>query len=205
MAAVARTAGVSRVTLYSHFPTREALLEAAVDRAIAHANGLVSELDLDQGPAPEALSRLLSSQWRTLHRYRSLYVVAASSLPLRALHTPLFGRIKALIARGQADGDFRTDLSMEWLVATVFGLMHQAARRGHCPSLARTPGWRRGHRDHAFGLDLPVAALGAPLPPERGPTNSPNVILPVVSCSRCLWCLSCWSSSSVVLSPQECP
>ncbi|TDO29868.1 TetR family transcriptional regulator [Kribbella sp. VKM Ac-2527] len=130
MAVVARAAGVSRVTLYSHFPTREALLEASVDRAIAHAKDLVSELNLDQGPAPEALSRLLGSHWQTLDRYRSLYLVAASSLPperLRALHTPLFGRIKTLIARGQADGDFRTDLSRDWLVATVFGLMHQAA------------------------------------------------------------------------------
>jgi len=130
LAAVARAAGVSRVTLYSHFPTREALLEAAVDRAIAHAKDLVSELNLHQSPAPEALSRLLGSHWQTLDQYRNLYQVAASSLPparLRALHAPLFGRIKTLIARGQTEGDFRTDLSRDWLVATVFALMHQAA------------------------------------------------------------------------------
>ena len=35
MAEVAASAGVGRVTLYAHFPSRHALLEAVVDRAIA--------------------------------------------------------------------------------------------------------------------------------------------------------------------------
>jgi TetR/AcrR family transcriptional repressor of mexCD-oprJ operon len=130
IAAVARAAGVSRVTLYTHFATREALLEAVTDRAIAQANQLAAGLKLDEGPAREALSRLLRSQWRTLDRYRTLYAVAATGLPepqLRALHAPLFGRVKRLISRGQAEGQFRTDLPQNWLVATVYGLMHQAA------------------------------------------------------------------------------
>ncbi|MEQ4207463.1 TetR/AcrR family transcriptional regulator [Actinopolymorpha sp. B9G3] len=130
MAALARAAGVSRVTLYTHFPTREALLEAVVDRAIADAKELARELRLDDGPPQEALSRLLRSQWRTLDRYRTLYALAATDLPparLRALHAPLFGRVAKLISRGQADGEFRTDLPRSWLVASVYGLMHQAA------------------------------------------------------------------------------
>jgi AcrR family transcriptional regulator len=130
MAAVARTAGVSRVTLYTHFPTREALLEAMADRAIADARKLVTDLRLDEDPSRAALSRLVHSQWRTLDRYRTLYAVAAAGLPearLRALHEPLFGQVKRLISRGQAEGEFRTDLPQNWLVATVYGLLHQAA------------------------------------------------------------------------------
>ena len=34
ISAVAKLAGVSRVTVYSHFPTWQALLEAAVERAV---------------------------------------------------------------------------------------------------------------------------------------------------------------------------
>jgi AcrR family transcriptional regulator len=130
MAALARAAGVSRVTLYAHFATREALLEAVADRAIADANQVIAELKLQEGPAREALSRLLRSQWRALDRYRTVYAVAAAGLPearLRALHAPLFGRVKKLISRGQAEGAFRTDLPQNWLVATVYGLLHQAA------------------------------------------------------------------------------
>ena len=37
IAGVASAAGVSRVTVYAHFPTTEALLEAVVERAVGHA------------------------------------------------------------------------------------------------------------------------------------------------------------------------
>jgi AcrR family transcriptional regulator len=130
MAAIARAAGVSRVTLYTHFPTREALLEAGIDRAIARANDLLSDVAPEEGPAPEALSRLLRSSWQVLDQYRNLYAAAAADLPparLRALHRPLFGRVDKLVARGQADGDFRTDLPRKWLVSAIYALMHQAA------------------------------------------------------------------------------
>jgi hypothetical protein len=36
---VARAAGVGRVTLYAHFPSREQLLGAALDRALRHQPG----------------------------------------------------------------------------------------------------------------------------------------------------------------------
>ena len=37
IAAVATRAGLSRVTVYAHFNTREAILEAVVERAVARA------------------------------------------------------------------------------------------------------------------------------------------------------------------------
>ncbi len=131
MAAIARAAGVSRVTLYSHFPTRENLVERTVARAIADARQVFAELDLVSGPAPEVLAALLGSNWETLNRYRNLYAAAVRMLPpgrFKALHDPLFGPIKALVSRGQSEGDFRTDLPLNWLVATIYGLMHQGAQ-----------------------------------------------------------------------------
>lgn len=130
VAAIARAAGLSRVTLYAHFPTREELLEAAVNRALALTDDVLSEIPLDGRPAAEALSDLLRSSWPSLERYRNLYAVASAALPpprLRALHDPVFGRIEELVARGQADGVFRTDLPRAWLVATIYAVMHQAA------------------------------------------------------------------------------
>lgn len=130
MAAIARAAGVSRVTLYTHFPTREALVQATVERALVQVNEVLAAFALEDGPAPEKLSQLLGSSWRVLDRYRNLYTLASTDLPasrLRALHRPVFGRLDKLVARGQTDGDFRTDLPREWLVACIYALMHQAA------------------------------------------------------------------------------
>src|SRR5680860_1147205 len=53
MAAIARAAGVSRPTLYTYFPTREALVDGAVERAIAEARQVFAEIDLEDRPAPE--------------------------------------------------------------------------------------------------------------------------------------------------------
>lgn len=131
MAAIARAAGVSRPTLYSHFPTREALVEAAVQRALVEARRIFAQIDLEDRPAPEVIAMLIRANWQTLNRYRELYSAAVKLLPparFRALHQPLFAPIKKLVTRGQADGDLRTDMPTDWLVATIYGLMHQAAQ-----------------------------------------------------------------------------
>lgn len=131
MTAIARAAGVSRVTLYAHFPTKEALVEASLRRVMARAAEALGELRLDQGPATEALARMLRSSWQIVERHRNLYEVASRTLSpgdLRAYHAEhVLGQIDSLIARGQQDGEFRTDLPRDWLVGTVYTLMHLAA------------------------------------------------------------------------------
>ncbi|WP_079189767.1 TetR/AcrR family transcriptional regulator [Actinacidiphila paucisporea] len=132
MSAIARAAGVSRVTLYSHFPTREALVDAALQRAFAQTHEALTELPLDQGPPQEVLAQLLSSSWQVLERHRNLYLVASANLPpdrLRAYAELVLDRIERLLARGRAEGVFRDDLPLDWLVATVYTLMHLAAEQ----------------------------------------------------------------------------
>jgi TetR/AcrR family transcriptional regulator, mexCD-oprJ operon repressor len=129
MAAIARAAGVSRVTLYSHFPTLEAAVGVAVERALSDARAATSDLDMSGAP-PRALADLVASHWESLARFQALYAAAAELLDpreLRALHDPLFGSVGDLIRRGQAAGDFRADLPAEWLIASIYALMHQAA------------------------------------------------------------------------------
>ncbi|MFU8852172.1 TetR/AcrR family transcriptional regulator [Micromonospora sp. SL1-18] len=132
MTAIARAAGVSRVTLYSHFPTREELVEATLDRGVARAAELLKSLPLDEVPASQALALLVRCSWQILHRQRNIFTLASTALPpavLRAYHEPVLGRLEKLVVRGQADGDIRADLPLEWLVGAIYSLMHLAAEQ----------------------------------------------------------------------------
>src|SRR2546430_4367428 len=79
--AIARAAGVGRVTLYSHFPSREALLAAVVERAAAQAAAALDAAAPDQGPAREALGRLTGPALRVVDPRRRLAGAAARDPP----------------------------------------------------------------------------------------------------------------------------
>ena len=130
MADVARAAGVGRVTLYAHFPSRDVLLEAVLDRAIAQAGTVLGQSKPDEGPADDALRRLLRSSWQVLDRHLRLFEVAQRELGparLREHHDPAVTRIERLLARGREEGAFRADLPLSWLVTCVYTLLHAAA------------------------------------------------------------------------------
>lgn len=46
---------------------------------------------------------------------------------MRAHHDQALDRVRALLARGRADGDIRTDLPADWLITTYYALLHAAA------------------------------------------------------------------------------
>lgn len=142
MAAVARAAGVSRVTLYSHFPTREALLDAALDRAVDEAAATLEALDggvegggvadgrVEEGGVEESLALLIRSSWRVLDRHSAVFAAVSAALPperLRERHDRILAPVRRLIARGRERGELRADLSADWLVTVVYSLVHAAA------------------------------------------------------------------------------
>jgi TetR/AcrR family transcriptional regulator, mexCD-oprJ operon repressor len=127
---VARGAGVGRVTLYRHFPSREGLIDAVLAHAISRADTALEAVAVDNDPAPEALSRLIHSSWRIVDHHRSLLAAAQRDLPparIRQHHDQAMARVERLVARGQREGDFRTDLPRPWLVATFYSVLHGAA------------------------------------------------------------------------------
>jgi TetR/AcrR family transcriptional repressor of mexCD-oprJ operon len=123
---IAQAAGVGRVTLYGHFATRGQLIEAAFVHAIRQAEEALDALDLSGDPR-EALTRLASSSWQIMDRYRGALAAVQRELPLGRIRShvdePMF-RVAGLIGRGQRAGVFRTDLPVDWLVAMFYTVMH---------------------------------------------------------------------------------
>jgi AcrR family transcriptional regulator len=137
MSAVAAQAGVSRVTVYAHFPTWRALLEAAVERAVNRTMTALQSVHPDDGPPIEALDRMLAAAWQHLARYRAMAAAVAELLNPEAVirtHQAAHQTVGALLERGQADGSFRTDLPARWLVTASIALVHACSdevRAGH--------------------------------------------------------------------------
>ncbi|GAA2844430.1 hypothetical protein GCM10020220_037150 [Nonomuraea rubra] len=76
VADIAKAAGVGRVTLYGHFPSREALVDAVLDHAVGMADAVLEDESIDTAPAPEAMAGLLRSSWEVLDRHRRLFLAA---------------------------------------------------------------------------------------------------------------------------------
>jgi TetR/AcrR family transcriptional regulator, mexCD-oprJ operon repressor len=129
IAAVAKEAGVSRVTVYAHFPTRETLLEAVVERAVERATEALDAAEADSESAIVALDRVIEAGWRDLERNQGVAHAAAEQLSpevLRRTHHAMHRRIGALVERGIAEGAFRTDVPSDWLVTVFHALIHAA-------------------------------------------------------------------------------
>jgi AcrR family transcriptional regulator len=139
MTEIAKAAGVSRVTLYAHFPSREALLDALLERTITEIDAALEAADLEHGPPQEALARLMHAPW-LLVRIRGVYAAAVRHLGpdhVHQRHQPVITRIDRLIARGQDEGAFRTDQPRHWLGTAIYTLAHAViteVEEGHLTS-----------------------------------------------------------------------
>ena len=138
MAALAAAAGVSRPTLYAHFKTLADVTEAAAERVVLNSIAAIEAAEPDQGPADEAVSRMIEASWERLAGVESLVRGAAEYLPadhLDRTHAPVLKLTLGVIERGQREGTFRTDLPAIWLVRAYYTLIHAADEmaRGHGP------------------------------------------------------------------------
>jgi TetR/AcrR family transcriptional regulator, mexCD-oprJ operon repressor len=126
---IAQAAGVGRVTVYGHFPSREALVEATMIRVLERGEAVLAGLDLTGDPR-EALRTLIGSSWRLMADAGAVLEAAQSALPpgrIRDLHSKQLQRVEGLIRRGQSEGAFRADLPASWLVSVLHYVLKGAA------------------------------------------------------------------------------
>src|SRR4051794_41556501 len=86
MAEIARRAGVVRATIYVHFPTREALLDAVMEHAVAQVAEATREADPTRGKPEEALERVLLATCQKLSDFHALLAINTGRLSAKELH-----------------------------------------------------------------------------------------------------------------------
>jgi AcrR family transcriptional regulator len=126
---IARQAGVGRVTLYAHFPSREALVEAALIRLLAQGDDVLAAVDLSGDPR-HGLRALMESGWLLIAQAASVLQAAQATLPpgrVQELHAKPEQRVHDLIRRGQAGGVFRADVPADLLAGVLHHVLHGVA------------------------------------------------------------------------------
>jgi AcrR family transcriptional regulator len=129
VADIAAEAGVGRMTLYGHFQNRAELIDAALADSLERGDQVLSEVPLE-GDAREAFRRLVASSWELVDQSGALLAAAQKELPparIREMHEKAEARLRDLLLRGQAEGSFRDDLPVTWLLTTTHVVMNGAA------------------------------------------------------------------------------
>jgi AcrR family transcriptional regulator len=131
MSEIARRAGVVRATIYVHFPTRTALLDAVMEHATAQVVEAMRGAEPHRGEPAEALERVLRATWRQLAQFHGILALNTARLSAEELHrrhVPMLDQLEPLIERGQSQGVFRSDLPVGWHLAVIRAIVHAASR-----------------------------------------------------------------------------
>jgi AcrR family transcriptional regulator len=131
MGDIAAAAGLTRQTVYAHFGSRDALLAAVADRALAATLEAIDAARPEHGDPGEALDRLTGAWWGSVARHARVLAALATTLPsaehVHDFHAPVLERLERLARRGQRAGEFDRGQSPQWLAAAFLGLVHTAA------------------------------------------------------------------------------
>jgi AcrR family transcriptional regulator len=131
MAEVAGAAGLARATLYRHFPTRADLVAAIRAQAYDDAGAAIAACRLEEGPAAEALYRLIEGLVAVGDRYRFLQNETrpdAAGQAFRKREQELSRPVVAMIQRGQESGELTSDVPPLWVTTALDGLIRAALR-----------------------------------------------------------------------------
>ena len=131
--AIAREAGVGIGTLYRHFPTREALVEAAyrteLDKLCDAAPALLRELPPDRA-LRAWMDRFVDYMTTKRGMAEALKaVIASGGNPYAVSRDRLLEAVGSLLAAGAATGVLRTDVEAADVLASLSGVSLAAAER----------------------------------------------------------------------------
>jgi AcrR family transcriptional regulator len=128
----ATTAGVTRQTVYAHFPSRDALIAALLHAVGVETVAAMEAAHLDTVPPADALRRYLDIGWQLIRGYPFLLGPALAQNPEpgdSAAHQAGTALLEQVIQRGQRDGDFDRAFPADWLAVAIVGLVRTGAEQ----------------------------------------------------------------------------
>ena len=136
-AEVAEEAGVSVPTVFTYFPTREALVEAVLDAVGRFFLDLADRVQREDRPAPEALlahARAFADSVDTDPDYARIWLNWSSAVRegvwprYLKLEAKLVERLAENVRRGQREGDYANDVTPEHAARLGLGAAHMIAQ-----------------------------------------------------------------------------
>ena len=141
MRAIAREAGVGIATLYRHFPSREALVDAVYRDQVARLTDGAREL-LAQLPPPAALRRWMDlfGNWIATKNGMLgtlLAMIESGEIAHAQTQHELLGAIGEILAAGRVTGELRADVTAEDVAAGLLGMYAVAGPAGQRAQVTR--------------------------------------------------------------------
>jgi AcrR family transcriptional regulator len=157
---IARDAGVGIGTLYRHFPTREALVEAVYRKELealcASAAGLLATLPPERALRAwmDRFADYVTAKREMADALRAVYASGAVSVP--EVRLELSAAVRVIMNAGAADGTLRRDVRPDDVVAMTVGVFTATSIAGGREQLERM-------------LDLLADAVRQPAARPAGP------------------------------------
>ncbi|MFC4053624.1 TetR/AcrR family transcriptional regulator [Actinomadura syzygii] len=129
MTDVAHAAGVPRDTLDRYFPTRDALLCALSEAALADLSGRLADARLDTVPIADAVARMTGATIAVAARYRTAGLFGRTPAEARRVERRLAAPLHAVFERGARSGAFRADIPLHTLAELYFSLLEGVVSR----------------------------------------------------------------------------
>jgi AcrR family transcriptional regulator len=126
--AIARRAGVGAGTLFRHFPTKEKLLEAVLERMVERLDTAARRCLDTRDPGEALFSALYHLVEGTAAKKAVVDALSSAGVDVRAhpSMSPLWKTLGELLSRAQAAGAARRDVGVKELVAVVIAAARAA-------------------------------------------------------------------------------
>jgi AcrR family transcriptional regulator len=137
MQEIADMSGVGRTTLYRRFRTREDLLRAIFEQAIAEARDGVAAANPDEGDARAAMERVIEEMLKIGDKYRVLFQEKTAHNEQVDGKSDFIDVLRTLVVRAQREGAVDATVPVDWVLGMMGALVATATRLVGTGELAR--------------------------------------------------------------------
>lgn len=139
LAEIAERAGVGRTTLHRYFPDREDLVRATVADSLRVIAESVLAARPHEGPAREALRRLIAAMVETYERSLFVWGESTGAPEVDAGPGPAEAdaAVRALIERAREEGAVDPAMSVDWVQQVLWAVTYTGGEAGAKGQIAR--------------------------------------------------------------------